>query len=103
MLNAASIDQSARAILGACPAGSRVILFGSRARGDARTDSDVDFMVVQPTVSSRIAEAARLARVIRALRIPADIVVVSRDSFDQWKDTPNSVCHEAARDGRVFE
>jgi predicted nucleotidyltransferase len=102
MVDETIITQSAQAILAACPPGSRVILFGSRARGDARESSDVDFMVVEPTVPSRLAEAARLARVVRPFRIPCDIVVVSEQTFESCKATPNSVCFEAARDGRVF-
>jgi predicted nucleotidyltransferase len=102
MIDAKTIQQSVDAILAACPDGTRVILFGSRSRGDAAADSDVDFMVIQPTVQSPLAESARLMRVIRKLRVPADIVVVSHDTFEQWRDLPNSVCHEAAREGRVF-
>jgi uncharacterized protein len=97
-----AIARCVQAILAACPAGSRIILFGSRARGDARPWSDIDLLVIEPRVDSRMAEAARLARVIRPLRVPAEIVVVSDDTFQQWKDTPNCVFHEAAHQGKVF-
>jgi predicted nucleotidyltransferase len=96
------IQQAAKSLLAACPAGSKVILFGSHARGDARPGSDLDFLVIEPTVKSRLSEAARLARVIRSLRVPADIIVVSRPTYEQWKDAPNSVFNEAAREGKVF-
>jgi uncharacterized protein len=102
MIDAAVIEQCARAILAACPAGSRVILFGSRARGNANPDSDVDFMVVEPEVPSRMSEAARLARVIRPWCVAADIVVVDQDTYERWKDEPNSVVNEAAIYGRVL-
>jgi predicted nucleotidyltransferase len=102
MLDAALIERSAKALLAACPAGSRVILFGSRARGDARADSDVDFLVIEPHVRARLTEAARLARIIRPLHIPADIVVIGREEFEDWKDTPNSVFYYAQREGRLI-
>jgi predicted nucleotidyltransferase len=97
-----AIERSARAILAACPEGSRVILFGSRARGDARPDSDVDFMVIEPEVPSRMTEAARLARVIRPFCVAADIVVVDQATFEDWKDVPDSVFNEAATYGKVM-
>jgi predicted nucleotidyltransferase len=100
VLDAALIDHAAQALLAACPAGSQVILFGSQARGDARARSDVDFLVIEPQVCSRLAEAARLARAIRSFRIPADIVVIARDDFEQWKDAPNTVFYHAHREGR---
>jgi len=102
MIDADVIQQAAKSLLAACPRGSQVILFGSHARGNAHAASDLDFLVVEPTVAGRLAEAARLARVLRPMRIPADIIVVSRSTFDQWKDAPNSVFNEAARDGKVF-
>jgi predicted nucleotidyltransferase len=37
---------------------SKVILFGSYATGAAREDSDVDFLVVEPTVAHRREEMA---------------------------------------------
>jgi predicted nucleotidyltransferase len=96
------IREAARSLLAACPAGSRVILFGSHARGEARAGSDVDFLVIEPELRSRIEEAARLARVIWGLRVPADILVVSERTFEEWKDATNSVYGDAAREGRVL-
>jgi predicted nucleotidyltransferase len=97
-----AIGQCVREILNACPAGTSVILFGSRARRDHRKTSDVDLMVIEPEVPSRITEAARLARVIRHLRLPLDLIVVSHADFEAWKDVPGSVFHEAAREGQVL-
>lgn len=102
MVDSTLIQRCIHAILAACPAGTRVVLFGSRARGDDRPNSDVDLLVIEPQVSARLLEAARLARVIRSLRVPTDIVVVSHDTLEQWKDTPNSFYFEAAHGGQVF-
>lgn len=77
-------------------------LFGSRARGDASPDSDWDFLVVRPQVTSRRREMARLARVLRPLRIPADVLVFSQADFDQWASIPGTVLHEAAQEGKVL-
>ena len=97
-----TVDRAARMLLEAAPEGSQVILFGSYARGDATPHSDLDFMVVEPTVRSRRDEMVRLREVLRPLRVPVDVLVVSREGFDAWKDKINNVVHEAAREGRVY-
>ena len=102
MVDSDTIRQAAALLLGAAP-GSQVILFGSHARGDAGPDSDVDFLVVEPTLRSRREEMVRLRQVLRPLRIPVDVLVVSEQVFEQWRDAPNTVIHEAAREGQVFD
>ncbi len=98
----ATIDRAAHLLLDAAPEGSEVILFGSYARGDATADSDLDFLVVEPLVSGARTEMVRLRQVLRALRIPVDVLVVSREGFEAWKDKINNVVYEAAREGRSY-
>ena len=98
-----TIRRAAAALLQAAPAGSTVILFGSYTTGTARTDSDLDFLVVEPEVQERFSEMARLSRLLGDMLIPADVIVVSRDSFYRCRNTPNTIAHEASRKGRVYE
>jgi len=102
MVDEKTIAEAARRLLRAAP-GSRVILFGSYARGEAGPDSDVDFLVVEPKVTSRRAEAVRLRDVLRPLRVPAEVVVVSEETFRGWSDTPGTLLFEAAHEGRIFD
>ena len=98
---ASDIDKAVELLKGTVPRAT-IILFGSRARGDARPDSDVDFLVVEPEVKSRRQEMARLARVLRPLRISADVLVFSRQVFDEWAGIPGTVIHRAAQEGKVL-
>lgn len=102
LISQQTIDAAASQLLAAAPEGSTVILFGSYARGDAKPDSDLDFMVVEPVVNGRRREMVRLREVLRPLGIPVDVLVVSAEGFEAWKDQINNVVHEAAREGRFY-
>ena len=84
----------------------QVMLFGSRARGDAREDSDVDLLVIGSTPfgngRSRRQEAARLWRAVSGLGVTKDILVYSRDEVEYWRDSLNHVPAWALREGRVL-
>lgn len=80
----------------------RIIVFGSHARGDARTDSDIDLLVVMKPGVDRVAEMVRLNRVLSPLRLPVDLLVVGEDVFRYWSDTPGNVYSAALLEGRVL-
>ena len=80
----------------------RVILFGSRARGEERPGSDADLLVIEQEVADQAGEMTRLRRALSPLRIPVDVLVVSAERFDYWADTPGNVYFEASREGRVL-
>jgi len=82
--------------------GATVIVFGSCARGEVTEDSDLDVLVVEPTVTDEWDEMVRLRRAMRPIRIAADVIVVSQATFDEWADTPNTLLYEAAHEGRIF-
>ena len=101
MVDQSTIAEVAKLLHRAAP-GSKVILFGSPARGHAGPDSDLDFLVVEPQVRDRRHEMVRLRDVVRTLRVPVDVLVVSEDAFDEWADTPGTVYYEACHEGRVM-
>ena len=84
----------------------QVILFGSRARGDAREDSDVDLLVVESEPfgggRSRHAETVRLNRALASTPVARDILVYSRDDIEKWRGSLNHVAARALREGRVL-
>ena len=102
MIDEQTIRRAAESLLRAAP-GSKVILFGSHARGQAGAHSDLDFLVVEPEVSDWLGEMVRLREALRPLRVPVDVLVVSRSKFEYWRDTPNTVYYRAAKEGRVYE
>lgn len=83
-----------------------IILFGSRARGDARADSDIDLLIVETEPfspqRSRRKEAARLYIALKGLNISKDILLYSRDEFEHWRNSTNHVVGRAIREGKVL-
>ena len=77
----------------------KIILFGSYATGKADENSVLDFLVVEKELKARRMEMVRLRRILRPLRIPVDIIVVSEQVFNEWADTPGTVIYEAALEG----
>jgi uncharacterized protein len=102
MIPGSTIEEAAEALLAAVPRGSRVILFGSQATGRADARSDVDILVVEPDVQDRVWEMLRLTELLRPLKLPLDLLVLSSQAFDRWKDTPNSIAYRVAREGKVY-
>lgn len=105
MINRVSdpIAASLACLRGRLPPGSRVIVFGSRARGEAREDSDLDLLVVEPEVGNRFDEMARLASLLGRQLIPADVVVMSDAAFEDERTQPNTLAWRAVREGRIHE
>lgn len=80
----------------------RIILFRSHARGDAQSDSDLDFLVIEADVEDRAKEMVRLRRAVRPLRIPVDILVYSTGDIARWGNQSGSTLYWALREGKVL-
>lgn len=82
-----------------CGPPSSVILFGSHARGSAGPRSDIDILVIEPEVENPAIESVRL---MRDLRLPLEIVVVSERDSEEWCAVRGSLVHGAMAEGRVL-
>ena len=84
----------------------QVILFGSRARGDARSDSDIDLLIIEsePFGDGRSShdEEIRIGRALPASPVARDILVYSRDEIERWRGSLNHVAARALREARVI-
>jgi predicted nucleotidyltransferase len=95
------IAEAGRRLAAAAP-DAKIVLFGSCARSAGDPHSGVGFLVVEPEVANETEESVRLHRALRDLRVPADVIVVSRDYADRWRDVRGGLVHAALSQGRVL-
>lgn len=80
----------------------KIVLFGSRARGDALPDSDLDLLIIEPSDLPRYKRAARYLRALVGLFPSKDIVVWTPEEIEKWVTVPNSFIATALREGRTL-
>lgn len=79
---------------------SRIILFGSAARGDFHPDSDLDFLVVVPEGRDLRDTTDRLNLGVRARPMPCDFVVVTPSILRRHRRNPGLVYGQILEEGR---
>jgi predicted nucleotidyltransferase len=80
----------------------RIILFGSRARGTAAADSDVDLLVVIDRTGSRRKLAVAIDLALADIRVAKDVLVVGAEELERDKDIVGTISYPASREGRVL-
>ena len=80
----------------------RVVLFGSRARGTATRDSDVDLLVVMDRVADKRHAAIEIRRILADLPVCKDIIVTTPDEIARRGARAGSVLRPALREGKVL-
>jgi predicted nucleotidyltransferase len=88
--------------LAAAAPGAQVILFGSHPFGEANPQGDLGFLIVESEVDNEAEESVRLHRTLRDLRVPAEVIVVSREYVDRWREVRGGLVHAALSQGRVL-
>ena len=78
-----------------------VYLFGSRARGTERADSDYDILLILPDDAPReCMDPMALYDFAIQTKVPADIVPCRETNFDQSRDLVGTLSYEAAHFGK---
>lgn len=96
-----AIDTAVQRVL-ASTRPSRIIMFGSRAQGTETADSDLDLLVIEPHVASKIKEMARLRQAIGNIGLAVDVLVCSEKEVADWGGLPGSALYWALREGKVL-
>ena len=78
----------------------RIILFGSAARGQFTSDSDLDVLVVMPNGIDRRRTAQELIVELAGLGVAKDIVAVTEDDVRDYWNNRTLVLYPALTEGR---
>ena len=81
---------------------ARVILFGSRATGEAGSDSDVDLLVVMRGAGSSREQAVQIRMALADLPLGKDVIVVTPEYFDRYRDVVGTIVWPAVREGKLL-
>jgi len=80
----------------------RIVLFGSRARGTARADSDIDLLLIEDSDLPRYRRSGRYRRALVGLFPSKDVVVYTPEEVARWRNVPNAFVTVALREGRTL-
>ncbi len=80
----------------------RIILFGSRARGEARRGSDYDILIIADSDLPRWQRTPPIYDVLGGLGVPKDIVWWTPEEVVRWRDARAHFVTRATREGRTL-
>ena len=80
----------------------RIVLFGSRARGEAKPGSDLDLLIVEESTLPRYKRAARYLRALVGVFPAKDVVVWTPQEIEAWSRVPNAFVTTALREGKTL-
>ena len=80
---------------------SRVVLFGSQARGDVNELSDVDLLVVMGNEPDKRRAAVEIRRSLGDLPVSKDIIATTPGEIESGGQLVGTVLHAALREGTV--
>jgi predicted nucleotidyltransferase len=80
----------------------KIVLFGSRARGKARPDSDLDLLVIEESDLPRYKRSGRYRQALLGLFPSKDIVVWTPQEVREWQTVENAFITTALREGVVL-
>ncbi len=80
----------------------RIILFGSAARGNTHENSDIDLLIIKPGTYNPRVIAADIHVSLYGIDQAVDLVIVTPEQVEHYKNSPSTVVYPALREGRVI-
>lgn len=85
---------------------TKVILFGSTARGETNKDSDLDLLIIEKEKfnkdRSRRKELKSIRQLLMKYKIPKDILLYDEEEVAYWKDSSNHIISRCLKEGKTL-
>jgi len=80
----------------------KIILFGSRAKGKDRKESDYDLCVLKRNLSDKGKVTEQIYLKLFGTGVPVDIIVIDPENFKKLKNKSYLIYSEIAKHGRAI-
>jgi predicted nucleotidyltransferase len=80
----------------------KIILFGSRARNTANTDSDLDLCILKNSIIHKRKLAQEIYKALLGTKLPIDIIVETSDRFNALKSNPAFIFKAIDQEGKTL-
>lgn len=80
----------------------KIILFGSRATGKERGDSDLDLFIIVSSSDDRRMLEKEVRLLLSKYIFGKDILVFTPREVEEWKDVPGAFVHTVLKEGKTL-
>jgi predicted nucleotidyltransferase len=80
----------------------KIVLFGSRARGEAGPHSGLDLLIIEDSDLPRYQRAPRYLRALIGVFPAKDLVVWTPEEVAEWRSVQNAFITTALREGKTL-
>ena len=102
MLTQDELIQIVHRIIGKLSQPARIILFGSYARNEATEDSDLDLLIIEPSLPDKAAEYLRLKQAVGRIGVGVDLLLFSVQEFECRSQVPGTLPYWARKEGKIL-
>ena len=81
----------------------KIILFGSRLKGEGGPDGDYDILVIKEGITNRRALAHQIYLSLADIPAPVDVLVATPEKLEQDRHKQGFVLFEAAKGRVIYE
>ena len=80
----------------------KIVLFGSRARGEAHPQSEFDFLIIEPSDRPRYRRSGPAYAALADLPVEVEVIVYTPQEVAEWGNVRQAFVTTALREGKVL-